>query len=111
MRLRSYSDLLLILKRNPKARDVSVMLHRNMALPIVALIIPLIGISIMFTRESTGIAFAVGLAIFVCFLYFVFDDLCSEIARQGYLSPSTGAWTPLSVFSAAGAYLFTRIRT
>lgn len=111
MKLRSYSDLSWILSRNPRARDVAVMLHKNLAFPLVVIVIPLIGMSLMFMREEGGMLSVVGIAILVSFMYFVLDDICSEVARQGFLSPVTGAWAPISVFSAAGIYLFTKIRT
>lgn len=111
LRFRSYTNLMWLLARNPRARDVAVLLHKNLAFPLIILIIPLIGVSVMFVRENMGALTAVGIAILMCFMYFVVDNLCYEAARQGFLSPQTGGWAPVGMFSAAGIYLFTRIRT
>ncbi len=111
MRLRSYSHLLWLQKRNPRGTDISVTLHRNLAFPLVALAMTLIGISVMFRKEGSGMFAAVGVAIVLCFLYLACEDICCEIARQEFITPRTGAWAPLAAFSAAGIYLFTRIRT
>jgi lipopolysaccharide export system permease protein len=107
--LRSYLDAA---KR--KGMDVSalaVALQRKYAGPFGIIIMALIGmpLAVSFGRKGTVIALCAAVVVGVA--YWAVGGGFQQLGNHGLLRPSVAGWSPLVIFTAAGTYFLSRVRT
>ena len=107
--LRSYLDA-----GKQRGMDVSalaVALQRKYAGPFGILIMALIGmpLAVSFGRKGTVIALCAAVVVGVA--YWAVGGGFQQLGNHGLLRPSVAGWSPLVIFTAAGTYFLSRVRT
>jgi LPS export ABC transporter permease LptG len=107
--LRSYLDA-----AKQKGMDVSglaVALQRKYAGPFGIIIMALVGmpLAVSFGRKGTVIALCAAVVVGVA--YWAVGGGFQQLGNHGLLRPSVAGWSPLVIFTAAGTYFLSRVRT
>jgi LPS export ABC transporter permease LptG len=97
-----------------KGMDVSalaVALQRKYAGPFGIIIMALIGmpLAVSFGRKGTVIALCAAVVVGVS--YWAVGGGFQQLGNHGLLRPSVAGWSPLVIFTAAGTYFLSRVRT
>ena len=97
-----------------RGMDVSMLavaLQRKYAGPFGIIIMALIGmpLAVSFGRKGTVIALCA--AVVVGVLYWAVGGGFQQLGNHGLLRPSVAGWSPLVIFTAAGTYFLSRVRT
>jgi lipopolysaccharide export LptBFGC system permease protein LptF len=71
----------------------------------------LVSIPFAFRAGNRGAMTGVGISFAIFILYWSTDQVSEQVGDLGQLSAAVAAWSPDVVFSLAGLYFFTRIRT
>ena len=88
-----------------------VQFHKKFAVPLFALIMALISVPFAFLTGSRGAMAGVGVSFGIAIAYFSLNLLFEQIGNLNQLPAALAAWSPDAVFSLAGVYLLTRLRT
>jgi len=107
--LRSY--LSAAKQRGMDVSALTVALQRKYAGPFGILIMALIGmpLAVSFGRKGTVIALCA--AVVVGIAYWAVGGGFQQLGNHGLLRPSVAGWSPLVIFTAAGTYFLSRVRT
>jgi lipopolysaccharide export system permease protein len=107
--LRSYLDA--AKQRGLDVSALAVALQRKYAGPFGIIIMALIGmpLAVSFGRKGTVIALCA--AVVVGIAYWALGGGFQQLGSHGLLRPSVAGWSPLVIFTAAGTYLLSRVRT
>ncbi len=107
--LRSYLDA--AKQRGIDVSTLSVALQRKYAGPFGIIIMALIGmpLAVSFGRKGTVIALCA--AVVVGIAYWAVGGGFQQLGNHGLLRPSVAGWSPLVIFTAAGTYFLSRVRT
>jgi lipopolysaccharide export system permease protein len=85
-----------------------VELHVRAAFPMTALILALLGVTIALRQgPQGGIAFSVGIALIVAFIYLTGLQVGCSMASAGILPAFAGVWTINALVVILGSYLWT----
>ena len=115
LRNSAHSDLKSYLNAaKQRGMDVSalaVALQRKYAGPFGIIIMAFIGmpLAVSFGRKGTVIAFCA--AVVVGIAYWAVGGGFQQLGNHGLLRPSVAGWSPLVIFTAAGTYFLSRVRT
>jgi LPS export ABC transporter permease LptG/LPS export ABC transporter permease LptF len=90
---------------------LKVQFHKKFAVPVFALIMALISAPFAFLTGNKGALAPVGLSFGIAIAYWAFSRLFEEIGNLDQLPPALAAWSPDVLFTFAGLYLFTRMRS
>mgnify|MGYP001228396543 CR=1 FL=1 len=97
-----------IQKEGYNSLPYEVELHLRIAMPLTTLVLALLGAAISLRQgPHGGIAFSVGVALIVAFIYLTGLQLGCSMANAGILPPFIGVWIVTAIFAALGAYLWT----
>ncbi len=88
-----------------------VQFHKKFSVPAVALVMALLSVPFAFLTGSRGAMTGVGVSFGIAIAYFAVGKLFEEIGNVNQLPAAMAAWAPDALFSMAGLYLFTRMRT
>jgi lipopolysaccharide export LptBFGC system permease protein LptF len=107
--LRSYLDA--AKRRGMDVSALAVALQRKYAGPFGILIMALIGmpLAVSFGRKGTVIALCAAVVVGVS--YWAVGGGFQQLGNHGLLRPSVAGWSPLVIFTAAGTYFLSRVRT
>jgi LPS export ABC transporter permease LptG len=109
LELRAYIDEL---KRSGfDTTPLQVQFHKKFSKPVFALILALVSVPFAFRAGNRGAMTGVGISFAIFILYWSADQVSEQVGNLGQLSAAMAAWSPDLVFSLAGLYFFTRIRT
>jgi lipopolysaccharide export LptBFGC system permease protein LptF len=86
------------------------MLHGRLAAPWTCLVVVLIAIPFGTPSGRRNLFFGVAGSIFICFSYFVVQQVAFAVGQGGHVPPWLAAWLPNLIFGAAGIILMTRVR-
>jgi lipopolysaccharide export system permease protein len=95
-------------KANPMARWDLIEFHRRFALPTSCLVLALVGIPFGLSSRKGGKSTGFVLTIVLVFAYYLASLVGVSLARQGKLSPASGAWLADIAFFVAGVVLLWR---
>jgi LPS export ABC transporter permease LptG/LPS export ABC transporter permease LptF len=90
---------------------LKVQLHKKFAVPAFALIMALLSIPFSFLTGNRGAMAGVGVSFGIAIAYWAVSKLFEEIGNVNQLPAILAAWSPDALFSMAGMYLFTRMRS
>jgi LPS export ABC transporter permease LptG/LPS export ABC transporter permease LptF len=90
---------------------LQVQLHRKFSVPMFAVIMALISVPFSFLAGTRGAMAGVGVSFGIAIAYFSLNALFEQIGNLNQLPPQIAAWSPDALFSLAGLYFFTRMRT
>jgi len=107
--LRSYLDA--AKQRGMDVSALAVALQRKYAGPFGIIIMALIGmpLAVSFGRKGTVIALCAAVVVGVS--YWAVGGGFQQLGNHGLLRPSVAGWSPLVIFTAAGTYFLSRVRT
>ena len=107
--LRSYLDA--AKRRGMDVSALAVALQRKYAGPFGIIIMALIGmpLAVSFGRKGTVIALCAAVVVGVA--YWAVGGGFQQLGNHGLLRPSVAGWSPLVIFTAAGTYFLSRVRT
>jgi len=107
--LRSY--LAAAKRRGMDVSALAVALQRKYAGPFGIIIMALIGmpLAVSFGRKGTVIALCAAVVVGVA--YWAVGGGFQQLGNHGLLRPSVAGWSPLVIFTAAGTYFLSRVRT
>lgn len=104
---------LLLNNPNMSADDASWLqtkLHGRIAAPWTCLVVVLMAIPFGAQSGRRNLFFGVAGSIFICFAYFVLQQVSLAFGVSGYLPGWLAAWLPNFIFAAAGIFLTQRVR-
>jgi LPS export ABC transporter permease LptG len=90
---------------------LKVQFHKKFAVPMFALIMAMISAPFAFLTGNKGAIAPVGVSFSIAIAYWAFSRLFEEIGNLDQLPPALAAWSPDVLFTFAGLYLFTRMRS
>jgi lipopolysaccharide export LptBFGC system permease protein LptF len=90
---------------------LKVQFHKKFAVPMFALIMAMISAPFAFLTGNKGAMAPVGVSFSIAIAYWAFSRLFEEIGNLDQLPPALAAWSPDLLFTFAGLYLFTRMRS
>ena len=98
-------------QRGMDVSALAVALQRKYAGPFGIIIMALIGmpLAVSFGRKGTVIALCA--AVVVGIAYWAVGGGFQQLGNYGMLRPSVAGWSPLVIFTAAGTYFLSRVRT
>jgi LPS export ABC transporter permease LptG len=107
--LRSYLDA--AKRRGMDVSMLAVALQRKYAGPFGIIIMALIGmpLAVSFGRKGTVIALCAAVVVGVA--YWAVGGGFQQLGNHGLLRPSVAGWSPLVIFTAAGTYFLSRVKT
>ncbi|MGE5645355.1 MAG: LptF/LptG family permease [Acidobacteriota bacterium] len=88
-----------------------IQLHKKFSVPVFAFIMALISIPFAFLTGSRGAMAGVGVSLGIAVAYWALGQLFEQIGNVNQLPAAIAAWSPDALFSLAGMYLLTRLRT
>lgn len=108
-------DLLDYLRLHPNLKPADhawlhTKLHGRLAAPWTCLVVVLIAIPFGAPSGRRNVFVGVAGSIFICFGYFVLQQLCLALGSGGHLPPVVAAWLPNFVFATAAIFLIRRVR-
>jgi LPS export ABC transporter permease LptG len=98
-------------RRGMDVSTLAVALQRKYAGPFGIIIMALIGmpLAVSFGRKGTVIALCAAVVVGVA--YWAVGGGFQQLGNHGLLRPSVAGWSPLVIFTAAGTYFLSRVRT
>ena len=98
-------------RRGMDVSSLAVALQRKYAGPFGIIIMALIGmpLAVSFGRKGTVIALCA--AVVVGIAYWAVGGGFQQLGNHGLLRPTVAGWSPLLIFTAAGTYFLSRVRT
>lgn len=98
-------------RRGVDVSSLAVALQRKYAGPFGIVIMALIGmpLAVSFGRKGTVIALCAAVVVGVA--YWALGGGFQQLGNHGLLRPSVAGWSPLVIFTAAGTYFLSRVRT
>jgi lipopolysaccharide export LptBFGC system permease protein LptF len=98
-------------QRGIDVSTLAVALQRKYAGPFGIIIMALIGmpLAVSFGRKGTVIALCAAVVVGVS--YWAVGGGFQQLGNHGLLRPSVAGWSPLVIFTAAGTYFLSRVRT
>jgi LPS export ABC transporter permease LptG len=88
-----------------------VQYHKKFSAPLFALIMGLLSVPFAFLTGHRGAMAGVGVSFAIALAYWALSQLFEQVGNLNQLPAAMAAWSPDLVFSLAGVYLFTRMRT
>lgn len=80
--------------------------YKRFAMPLSALILTLIGVSLSSRKVRGGMGLNIGIGIALSALYILFTTLSSSFAVNGSMSPLLAVWLPNILFLGVGLFLY-----
>jgi len=98
-------------QRGMDVSTLAVALQKKYAGPFGIIIMALIGmpLAVSFGRKGTVIALCAAVVVGVS--YWAVGGGFQQLGNHGLLRPSVAGWSPLVIFTAAGTYFLSRVRT
>jgi LPS export ABC transporter permease LptG/LPS export ABC transporter permease LptF len=90
---------------------LQVQLQKKFSVPLFALIMALIAVPFAFMTGNRGAMAGVGVSFGIAIAYWAVSQLFEQVGNLNQLPPALAAWAPDTLFSLAGMYLMTRLRT
>jgi lipopolysaccharide export LptBFGC system permease protein LptF len=84
--------------------------YGRLAAPWTCLVVVLIAIPFGAAAGRRNLFVGVAGSIFICFTFFVLQQISLALGAGGYASPWLAAWLPNMIFGATGIFLMTRVR-
>jgi lipopolysaccharide export system permease protein len=93
------------------ADELKVELAQKIAVPITCIIIALFGAPLATSTQRGGAAYGIAISLATTVLFLMMIQLTKAIGAKGLIPPYLAAWVPNVIFTIAGAYLLSRVRT
>ncbi len=94
------------LKGSSMVRFYETEKHKRIAVPVSAIILTLIGLSLSSRKVRGGTGMHLGLGIAITFSYILFMQISTQFSVYGSMNPFLATWLPNLLFTIVGIYLF-----
>ncbi|HEV3446412.1 MAG TPA: LptF/LptG family permease [Gemmataceae bacterium] len=91
--------------------SMAVLFHMRLTRPILALILVLMGLSVILRDQNRNVFISMGLCLGVCAVFFAACFACKHLGDTEYLAPALAAWLPVLVFGPLAFVNFDAIHT
>ena len=98
-------------RRGMDVSALAVALQRKYAGPFGIIIMAFIGMPLAVSFGRKGTVLAICAAVVVGIAYWAVGGGFQQLGNYGLLRPSVAGWSPLVIFTAAGTYFLSRVRT
>lgn len=98
-------------QRGMDVSALAVALQRKYAGPFGIIIMAFIGMPLAVSFGRKGTVLAICAAVVVGIAYWAVGGGFQQLGNHGLLRPSVAGWSPLVIFTAAGTYFLSRVRT
>jgi len=98
-------------QRGMDVSTLAVALQKKYAGPFGIIIMALIGMPLAVSFGRKGAVIALCAAVVVGVSYWAVGGGFQQLGNHGLLRPSVAGWSPLVIFTAAGTYFLSRVRT
>ncbi len=88
-----------------------IQLQKKFSVPLFAFIMALISVPFAFLTGSRGAMAGVGVSLGIAVAYWSIGQLFEQVGNVNQLPSALAAWSPDALFSLAGMYLLTRLKT
>jgi len=88
-----------------------VQYHRKFSVPLFPFILAIIAVPFSFWVGNRGAMTAIGASFVIAIAYLAVNQLFEQIGNLNQLPPTLAAWSPNVIFSFAGLYAMTRVRS
>lgn len=111
----SIASIVVYLRQHPRlAADrqavLMTQLQSRIAEPFKCLMVVLIAIPFGARSGRRNVFVGVAASIFICFFYFILQNICLSFGIGRYLPPWIAAWLPNAIFGVTGIVLTSRVR-
>lgn len=90
---------------------LQVQFHKKFSTPLFAFVMALLSVPFAFLTGTRGALTGVGVSLGVGVAYFALNYLFEQLGNAGQLPPHVAAWSPNALFTLAGLYLMSRMKT
>ncbi len=90
---------------------LQVQFHKKFSTPLFAFVMALLSVPFAFLTGTRGALTGVGVSLGIAVAYFALNYLFEQLGNAGQLPPHLAAWSPNALFTLAGLYLMSRMRT
>ncbi len=112
MRFEELRRFIVALERSGgNADELKVELAQKIAVPVTCIIIALFGAPLATSTQRGGAAYGIAISLATTVLFLMLIQLTKAIGAKGLIPPYLAAWIPNVLFTVAGGYLLTRVRT
>jgi lipopolysaccharide export LptBFGC system permease protein LptF len=98
-------------RRGIEVSALAVALQRKYASPFGMLVMALVGIPLALSFGRRGAVIALCVAVGIAAAYWSVSGGFQQLGEHGLLPAAVAGWSPLVIFSAAGIYFLSRVRT
>jgi lipopolysaccharide export LptBFGC system permease protein LptF len=98
-------------QRGMDVSALAVALQKKYAGPFGIIIMAFIGMPLAVSFGRKGTVLAICAAVVVGIAYWAVGGGFQQLGNHGLLRPSVAGWSPLVIFTAAGTYFLSRVRT
>jgi LPS export ABC transporter permease LptG/LPS export ABC transporter permease LptF len=86
-------------------------LYKKLSFPVVSLVMSIIGIPFAFSMGRKGALYGVAVGVVIGIVYWGMFGAFEVLGANGLLAPLLAAWGPNLLFSAAGLFMLSTVRT
>ena len=90
---------------------LQVQLQKKFSVPLFALIMAMVSIPFAFLAGNRGAMAGVGISLGIAIVYWSVGQVFEQFGNLSQLPVQIAAWSPNAIFSLAGLYFFSRMRT
>ncbi len=90
---------------------LQVQYHKKFSVPLFAFIMALLSIPFAFIAGNRGAMTGVGISFGIAIAYWVLDNLFQQVGDLNQLPAAMAAWSPDALFSIAGLWFISRMKT
>jgi lipopolysaccharide export system permease protein len=94
-----------------RAANMAVLFHTRLTRPILALILVVMGLSVLLRDQNRNVFISAGMCLVLCGLFFGAFFTCKSLGENDFLSPTLAAWLPVMVFGPLSVVMFDSVHT
>ena len=94
------------MKGDEKLEEYKVEEYRRLAFPFSTFILTLIGVSLSTQKRRGGTGLNIGIGLLLSFMYILFMQIFTELAKASTVPSLLGVWLPNIIFLAVGVFLY-----
>lgn len=91
--------------------SMAVLFHTRLTRPILALILVVMGLSVLLRDQNRNVFISAGMCLLLCGLFFGAFFTCKSLGENDFLSPTLAAWLPVIVFGPLSVVMFDSVHT
>src|SRR5437868_4080756 len=78
--------------------SMAVLFHTRLTRPILAMILVLMGLSVILRDQNRNVFISAGVCLVICAMFFGVSFACKHLGDNEYLAPALAAWLPVIAF-------------